>query len=81
VAYTELATLAGTSRAGTALGLANTLVYVGFFLTPIVIPPLLVAGSWPGVWAAAGLCALVAWLLFPRAARPQPVSEASNTRR
>jgi MFS family permease len=81
VAYTELATLAGTSRAGTALGLANTLVYVGLFLTPIVIPPLLVAGSWPSVWAAAGLCALVAWPLFPRAAGPQPVSEASNTRR
>lgn len=69
VAYTELATLAGTSRAGTALGLANTLVYFGFFLTPLVIPHLLIAGSWVTVWAAAGLCALVTWPLFPRASR------------
>ncbi|KND55284.1 Permease of the major facilitator superfamily [Candidatus Paraburkholderia kirkii] len=30
VAYTELATLAGTARAGTALGMANTAVYAGF---------------------------------------------------
>jgi len=69
VAYTELATLAGTSRAGTALGLANTLVYAGFFVTPLVIPHLLIAGSWVTVWMAAGLCALVTWPLFPRASR------------
>jgi MFS family permease len=69
VAYTELATLAGTSRAGTALGLANTLVYAGFFLTPLVIPHLLIAGSWVTVWMAAGLCALLTWPLFPRASR------------
>lgn len=69
VAYTELATLAGTSRAGTALGLANTLVYVGFFLTPLVIPRLLIAGSWVTVWVAASLCALITWPLFPRAVR------------
>ncbi|MGE8474350.1 MAG: MFS transporter, partial [Paraburkholderia hospita] len=31
VAYTELATLAGTRRAGTALGMANTVVYAGLF--------------------------------------------------
>lgn len=69
VAYTELATLAGTPRAGTALGLANTLVYVSFFLTPIVIPHLLIVGSWASVWAAAGLFALLAWPLFPRTVR------------
>nr|WP_238214738.1 MFS transporter [Caballeronia novacaledonica] len=70
VAYTELATLAGTERAGTALGMANTAVYAGFFVTPLVIPHVLAAGSWPVVWLASGLCASLALLLFPRHARP-----------
>jgi MFS family permease len=70
VAYTELATLAGTERAGTALGMANTAVYAGFFVTPLVIPHVLAASSWPIVWLAAGVCASLALLLFPRPARP-----------
>ncbi|SAK60518.1 MFS transporter [Caballeronia ptereochthonis] len=69
VAYTELATLAGTTRAGTALGMANTAVYVGFFLTPLVIPHVLAAGSWAIVWLVAGVCASLAWPLFPKPAR------------
>jgi MFS family permease len=69
VAYTELATLAGTSRVGTALGMANTMVYTGLFLTPLAIPNLLAAGSWASVWFAAGLCALVAYPLFPKPLR------------
>ncbi|AET91719.1 major facilitator transporter [Burkholderia sp. YI23] len=70
VAYTELATLAGTQRAGTALGMANTAVYAGFFVTPLVIPHALAAGSWTSVWLGAGVCASFAWWLFPRPARP-----------
>ena len=70
VAYTELATLAGTARAGTALGMTNTAVYAGFFVTPLVIPHVLAAGSWAIVWLAAGGCASIAWLLFPKPARP-----------
>lgn len=69
VAYTELATLAGTSRAGTALGMANTVVYAWLFLTPLAIPHLLAAGSWASVWFAGGLCALVAYPLFPQPLR------------
>lgn len=69
VAYTELATLAGASRAGTALGMANTAVFVGFFVTPLAIPHVLAIGSWPLVWLAAGVCASFAWPLFPRPAR------------
>ncbi|WP_321792768.1 MFS transporter [Caballeronia sp. J97] len=69
VAYTELATLAGAERAGTALGMANTAVFAGFFLTPLAIPLVLAIGSWPLVWFAAGLCASLAWPLFPRPAR------------
>ncbi|SAK92669.1 major facilitator transporter [Caballeronia hypogeia] len=69
VAYTELATLAGAERAGTALGMTNTAVYAGLFVTPLVIPHVLAAGSWAIVWLAAGACALIAWPLFPRPAR------------
>ncbi|CAE6690889.1 MFS transporter [Paraburkholderia haematera] len=69
VAFTELATLAGTSRAGTALAIGNTCVFLTLFLTPLAIPPLLSVGSWPIVWAVASVCALIALPVFPRAAR------------
>lgn len=69
VAFTELATLAGTSRAGTALEIGNTCVFLSLFLTPLAIPPLLSLGSWPMVWAVASLCALNALPIFPRALR------------
>ncbi len=68
VAYTELATLAGTERAGTALGMANTAVCAGFFVTPLAIPHVLAFGSWPMVWLVAGACALLALPLFPKPA-------------
>jgi MFS family permease len=67
VAYTELATLAGPARAGTALGMGNTLVYLSLFVAPSSIPHVLAATSWTGVWLLAGLIALATWPLFPRA--------------
>lgn len=66
VAYTELATLAGANHAGTALGMANTIVYLGLFVTPLAIPPLLAAGSWSVVWLAAAVCAAATYPLFAR---------------
>ncbi len=68
VAYTELATLAGAARAGTALGMANTCVYLGLFLTPVAMPHLVAIGSWPLAWLIAGTCMLAALPLLPRAA-------------
>jgi len=68
VAYTELATLAGAGHVGTALSLANTFVFVGFFLVPVAIPGLLHLWSWTGVWLSASLCALIAWPIFLRPA-------------
>jgi len=66
VAYTELATLAGKERAGTALGMTNTAVYLGLFLTPMCIPHLLAMSSWGIVWLVAAVCALFAYPLFPK---------------
>ncbi|MGX9146188.1 MFS transporter [Mesorhizobium sp. 128a] len=66
VAYTELATLAGASRAGTALGLANSFVFIAFFVVPTAIPALLLIWSWPGVWLVGALCALIAWPILLR---------------
>jgi MFS family permease len=76
VAFTELATLAGTNRAGTALAIGNTCVFLTLFLTPLAIPPLLTIGSWPMVWAVASGCALIAFPVFPRAAREGKVRAA-----
>ncbi|APA85849.1 MFS transporter [Paraburkholderia sprentiae WSM5005] len=68
VAFTELATLAGPCRAGTALAMGNTCVFVTLFLTPLAIPALLSIGAWPLVWAVTSACALLALPVFPRAA-------------
>lgn len=68
VAYTELATLAGAGHVGTALSLANSFVFVGFFLVPVAIPGLLHLWSWPGVWLSAAICALIARPIFLRPA-------------
>jgi MFS family permease len=76
VAFTELATLAGTSRAGTALAMGNTCVFLTLFVTPLAIPPLLAVGSWPMVWAVASACALIALPVFPRGNRMRKVSAA-----
>jgi MFS family permease len=76
VAFTELATLAGTSRAGTALAIGNTCVFLTLFLTPLAIPLLLSVGSWPMVWAVASVCALIALPVFPRTARASKLTEA-----
>ncbi|WP_269507062.1 MFS transporter [Burkholderia sp. IMCC1007] len=66
VAYTELATLAGADHAGTALGMANTIVYLGLFATPLAIPPLLAVSSWSVVWLATALIAGATYPLFAR---------------
>jgi len=82
VAYTELATLAGAARAGTALGMANTSVFLVCFVTPFSIPHLLALQGWPLVWLAASACALVAMpLLVPRiAAADQKLAKAALSR-
>ncbi|AJP59282.2 MFS transporter [Pandoraea vervacti] len=64
VAFTELATRAGASRAGTALGIGNTGVFLTMFLTPLTIPLLLSLGGWGLVWAGGLVCAALAWPLF-----------------
>ena len=70
VAYTELATLAGAARAGTALGMANTSVFLFCFVTPLLIPHLLTLLGWPLVWFVAGGCALAAMpLMLPARVR------------
>ncbi|SDP05473.1 Predicted arabinose efflux permease, MFS family [Ralstonia sp. 25mfcol4.1] len=69
VGYTELAAMAGADRAGTALGMANTVVFFGFFLTPLALPHWLALTSWPMVWATTAVVALGAWPLFPRSPR------------
>jgi len=65
VAFTELATLAGTQRAATALALGNTCAFAGFFLVPLCVPTLQAASGWSGVWWASALCALMAAIAFP----------------
>ncbi|MBB3179195.1 MFS transporter [Variovorax sp. Sphag1AA] len=71
VGYTELATLSGPARAGTALGMANTSVFVVCFITPWSIPHLLAWRDWPMVWFTAAACSLIALPLLANVSRPQ----------
>ncbi|HEY4800997.1 MAG TPA: MFS transporter [Paraburkholderia sp.] len=76
VAFTELATLAGPGRVGTALAMGNTGAFIAFFVAPSAIPPLLSWFAWPAVWVAAALCAAMAWPAF---AAPRARSGAGRT--
>ncbi|MEV5576811.1 MFS transporter [Spirillospora sp. NPDC052269] len=69
LAYTEAAVTAGADRAGTALGLTGTTIFMAGFLTPLLIPAALHASSWTLVWAGTALAALAAVPLAPRRAR------------
>lgn len=71
VAYAEIAEIAGAERSGTALGLENTMVFGGAFVTPLLVAPVLAAtGSWTATLLAIGtLPALIAVLLVPREGR------------
>lgn len=66
VAYTELASMAGAKRAGTALAMGNTSVFVVMFITPVAIPWLQTTLNWSSVWLASALCAVIALIFFPR---------------
>lgn len=82
VAYAELATQAGARQSGTALGLANTWVFVVCFVTPSVLPGLLQWQGWPAVWLAASACAALAGplLLRPGAGFSSRALKSSRTR-
>ena len=60
VAYAELATQAGATQAGTALGLCNTLVFVANFLVPQAVVKVQERIDWSGVWLLCGGVALLA---------------------
>ncbi len=66
IAYTEIATMAGANRTGTALGLENTTVFGAGFLTPLIIPLILSTTSWPMVWFIIGGVSLLAIPLSPK---------------
>ncbi|QIL81075.1 MFS transporter [Diaphorobacter sp. HDW4A] len=62
VAYAELATRAGAPRAGTALGLCNTLVFLANFATPQAVAQWLPEPGWSAVW---WMCAATALIALP----------------
>ena len=66
VAFTELATIVGKQRTGSALGMANTCVFVSLFFTPLAVPWLLNLGSWTTVWLIAAACCLLVVPLLPK---------------
>ncbi|WNM35897.1 MFS transporter [Streptomyces sp. Li-HN-5-11] len=70
VHYAEIAIMAGKERSGTALGLENTMVFAGAFITPLIIPGILSATSWPMVMLLIGVVpAVLSAVVMPREGR------------
>ncbi|MDF0529333.1 MFS transporter [Tsukamurella sp. 8F] len=70
VHYADIAVTAGAERSGTALGLENTMVFGGAFITPIAVSALLPITSWSPVMLLVGaIPALAAVFLMPREPR------------
>lgn len=70
VHYAEIASMAGAERSATALGLENTMVFGGAFVTPLIIPLLLGISSWATVMVITGtIPALLSALIMPREPR------------
>ncbi|MFT4191108.1 MAG: MFS transporter [Comamonas sp.] len=65
-AYTEIASMAGAARAGTALGIIGMTIFASAFITPALIPFLLSASSWPITWGVIAVAALLAVPLAPK---------------
>lgn len=78
VAYTEIASMAGAARAGTALGLENTTVFGMGFLTPLLIPLVLGWSSWTVVWLVVGIASALAVPLAPAALDRTPPASTSG---
>ncbi|WP_235837742.1 MFS transporter [Chitinasiproducens palmae] len=64
VAYAEVGGVAGVNRAGTALGITNTAVFLANFAAPVACAQFLTHLGWPAVWLAAAVCALSVRPLF-----------------
>lgn len=65
VAYAELAAVAGIQRAGTALAMGNTGVFLVLFATPVAATAAVSHWGWGMLWGLCGGCALAAAALFP----------------
>lgn len=68
VAYAEIAEMAGKDRSATALGMENTMVFVGAFIIPIVIAATLRWG-WQISWWVVTVTCLAAALILPKPRR------------
>lgn len=66
VAYTEIAIMAGPSRAGTALGMIGMTIFASAFLTPLLIPLLLAKSSWATTWGCIAAATLLAVPISPK---------------
>lgn len=66
VAYTEIAIMAGPTRAGTALGIIGMTIFASAFVTPVLIPFMLSASSWPATWGIIAFVTLLAVPISPR---------------
>jgi MFS family permease len=71
VSFAAVAERAGGGRAGTALGLQNTVLAVAVTAAPPLFGAAVGALTWPGAFAAAALCPLAGWWLLGVLAREE----------
>lgn len=83
IAYTEAAVRAGINRAGTALGMVGTTVFISSFLTPILVSRIAHGYGWKAVWATVAILtfsALLCFISFPKNKGPSaPIGEVDES--
>jgi sugar phosphate permease len=73
VSFAAAAELAGPRRAGTALGLQNTVLFVAVAVAPPAFGAAVGLVAWPAAFALAAACPLVGWWIL------QPLAGAEET--
>ncbi len=74
VSFAAVAELAGAGRAGTALGLQNTVLFVAVAIAPPAFGAAVGLFSWPAAFALAAACPLAGWWVL------QPLRAAEEAR-
>ncbi|WP_237359962.1 MFS transporter [Vibrio marisflavi] len=75
IGFAEAAIQAGGARAGTALGMMGTTVFLSSFLTPVIISNILQRNDWPIAWGTVSLLTVltipILCYMYSRQLRPE----------
>ncbi len=81
LAFTAAAEISGRARAGTAMGMQNTIISVGTTASPVAFGLLVEASSWSAAYALLALLPVLGWLVLrPLEAEEEDRAQAREAR-